>query len=676
MKGIQEITLGVCYYPEHWDERLWEEDMQRMTAAGIAVIRIAEFAWNKFEIEEGIFDFSFFDRFMKVAEQESMKVIFCTPTATPPAWLTEKYPETLCVDYNGQQHRHGMRRQYNYNSQVYREKTKIIVEKIVEHYGKHPSIIGWQIDNELNCVTDEFYAEADHKAFREYVREKYKTIEKLNEAWGTVFWNQSYRNFEEIFLPRYAPRNTANPHLKLDSIRFFSDSAISYCKLQYDIIAGIVPEEVFITTNGIFKHIDYHKMVDSALDFITYDSYPTFGLMDPDNSFDDRKWSLNLTKVRGISETFGIMEQQAGPGGWYNYHKAPTPKPGQIRLWSYQSIAHGADFVSYFRWRTCPFGTEIYWYGILGYDNRNNRRLDEISRIGQEIKYIREVTGSRYQAKVAILYDYDNEWDGETDVWHGPVRNFSHNGWFQGLQNMHVPFDYLTINENTTIDQLEKYQLIITPHLTIVKEHMSKLLKKYVEEGGRLITGARSGYKDQYGQCPMEPMPVGLSDLFGATIDDFTLLRSEDHMRYASWGEDKIEMQWFNDIITPISKECRVMAVYDSDYYKGMPAITENRYGKGSAYYFGAAFSNQAVEGIVKFLGLDETYQEYIVLPRECEIAVRETEEYRYVFVLNYSEDSQEVNISEKYFELLSQAEIHGKTILEPYGVLVLRIKK
>ena len=251
MKYFNRLAMGTCYYPEHWDESLWLNDLQRMLKAGIGTIRIAEFAWNKFENEEGVFTFDFFDRFLDVVEQTDMKVIFCTPTATPPAWLTQKYPEVLQADQDGHIFYHGCRRHYNYNAPVYLEKTRIIVEELAQHYANRRCIVGWQIDNELNCQIGEFFSEADNAAFRVFLKEKYGTLNKLNEAWGTVFWNQTYTDWSQIYLPRHTPHNTSNPHLKLDSLRFYSESCISYCKLHYDILKKHLPKNVFVTTQEI-----------------------------------------------------------------------------------------------------------------------------------------------------------------------------------------------------------------------------------------------------------------------------------------------------------------------------------------------------------------------------------------------------------------------------------------
>lgn len=223
-KSIQldKITMGVCYYPEHWPESLWENDLERMLAHDIEVVRIAEFAWNKFESQEGVFSFDFFDRFLDLAHKKDIKVIFCTPTATPPAWLTHNYPEVLNAKEDGTLYRHGMRRHYTYNSPKYREFTARIVDKIASHYCAHPAIIGWQIDNELNCEMSVFYSASDHVAFRNYLKKKFKTLEALNETMGTTFWNQTYTSFEEIYLNRPTVSNSTNPHLSLEEKRIMN----------------------------------------------------------------------------------------------------------------------------------------------------------------------------------------------------------------------------------------------------------------------------------------------------------------------------------------------------------------------------------------------------------------------------------------------------------------------
>ena len=675
--NFDRLTLGVCYYPEHWPEELWESDIDRMLQAGISIIRIAEFAWSEFEPTEGSFSGGLFDRFMELVAKTEMKVIFCTPTATPPAWLTEKYPETLNSTSEGVLLRHGLRKHYNYNSEVFRDKTRLIISHLARHFGKHPSIIGWQLDNEFNWGIDEYYSQADHEQFRLYLKDKYGTLDNLNKAWGNVFWNQCYTDWEEVHLQRPNVKNQPNPHMALDSKRFFSWSTIRYCKLQYSILRSYIPDDIFITHNGYFKHIDHRELTNEGLDFLTHNHYPSFGfnkvLMPPEKTpLLDRMFSFGLAKLRSVSPVSGIMEQQSGAGGWLSEHFQPAPKPGQMRLWTFQSIAHGCDFISYFRWRSCTFGTEMYWHGILDHDNRDNRRIKEVKQIHEDMEKINEIAGGRYEAEIGLIHDYDNSWDGELDLWHGPIRDTSDRNWFVALQEMHIPFDYLNIKYD--MDKLSKYKLLIYPHGTVLTQEDADCLKKYVESGGTLIMGARSGYKDENAHCRMMPLPGPLSELFGITIDDYTYLSYLEQERTATWGKDVIDMALFNDIINPAAKSCTVLATYNEDYYKGAPALTENSYGKGKAYYFGAAFSTNAAKMLLNKLNFTQTYIDIIELPECCEVAVRKNDKSRFMFVLNYSASPVTANIKRETKDLLYDVIAIGEKEIDPFGVLVLEL--
>ena len=251
--------------------------------------------------------------------------------------------------------------------------------------------MGWQLDNEFNCETDEFYSDADHTAFREYAKQKYGTIDALNEAWGTVFWSETYTDWRQIHCPRPVLNGGHNPHLLLDYTRFISESCLSFAKMQADILRAYIKPGDFITTNGLFGNLDNHRLLNEVLDVYTYDSYPDFAFgLDRDprtsNDLNDRKWSRHLIETRSICPHFGIMEQQAGGGGWINRMEMPAPRPGQLALWAMQSVAQGADYLSFFRWRTCAFGTEMYWHGILDYDNRDNRKLAEVKEFGKLLR--------------------------------------------------------------------------------------------------------------------------------------------------------------------------------------------------------------------------------------------------------------------------------------------------
>ncbi|MBQ8094483.1 MAG: beta-galactosidase [Clostridia bacterium] len=670
------LVLGTCYYPEHWPETMWETDIKRMIETGIEVIRIAEFAWNKTEPVEGQFTYDFFDRFLDLCDQYGMKVIFGTPTATPPAWLTEKYPEVLNADIEGSLYRHGARRHYNYNSLVYQTLSARIVRKLAAHYAGRKCIIGWQIDNELNCEREWFYSEADTEAFRLFLRDKYGTLDALNEAWGTVFWNQTYTSWNEIHVPRKTISDSTNPHEVLDYIRFISESARRFAKMQSDILREYMKPDDFITTNGMFSNLDNHQMTAESLDFYTYDSYPNFAYCldayrDRPGDLKDRRWSRNLTEVRSVSPIYGIMEQQSGANGWNTRMEAPSPRPGQIALWTMQSIAHGADFISYFRWRTSTIGTEIYWHGILDYSGRENRRIREIRDIHAKLQKMKEIAGGRYAAKAALLKDYDNVFDARVDKWHNRVDWASEDALFNAAQKTHTPLDYVYL-DHTDLDTLSAYQVIFYPHPAIMTKERADLLTAYVQSGGTLVIGCRSAYKDMNGKCVLENLPGLLSELTQADIPEYSFIAPDAGLVTIDWNGTQLEAVVFTDIVEPVGSGV-LEGTYTADYYAGMGALVSNTVGKGKVYYYGTAFSEQAARVFLEKLGVAAPYRDVIIMPESCELAVRQNDSGTYLFVLNYLKMQAEIEIKTAMLDLISGKVISGKVEIPGYGVLVLK---
>ena len=672
------LNLGTCYYPEHWDRSLWREDLERMLAVGIQTVRIAEFAWSKVEPREGEFTYDFFDDFLDVAADAGMKVIFGTPSATPPAWLTEKYPEALNARKDGVLYRHGMRRHTNYNSPKYRELVARIVDRLGAHYAAHPAVIGWQIDNELNCETDEFYSESDTLAFRRFLREKYETLDALNRAWGAVVWNQTYTDWDEIHVPRTTIHDSTNPHECLDYIRFVSDSAISFCKMQSDILRKYIKPGDFITTNGLFHNLDNHRMQDEALDVYTFDSYPNFAYCleaDPKggDGLNDREWSAGLSEVRSVCEHFGIMEQQSGANGWNTRMEAPAPKPGQVKLWAMQSIAHGADYVSFFRWRTATMGTEIYWHGILDYDNRENRKLAEIADIYKRVSAVGDLAGATYRAKVGLLRDYDNLWDARVDSWHRRLSEPSEREIFRACQLSHTPLNYVTITKDTEPAELAGYDVLFYPHALILTDAVAALLKAYVEQGGTLILGARTGMKDATGQCVMAPMPGLLAPITGTDVSEFTFVGPADEAQLMDWDGELVPTGVFSDILNATGDNAKVLASYVKDYYAGRAALVESACGKGRAVHFGGTFTRQNARKFLAYAGAISPYKAVIELPEACELAVREKDGAEWYFALNYAAQEQVIQLKAPVTDVDTGAEVVGEVRLAPYETKVYR---
>ncbi len=536
----------------------------------------------------------------------------------------------------------------------------------------HPSICGWQIDNEINCEMAEFYSESDTLAFRKFLQEKYKTLEALNKAWGAVFWNQTYTAWEEVYVPRHTISDSTNPHEVLDYTRFISESAIRFCKMQSDILRKYIAPGVFITTNGMFPNLDNHRMEKECLDVYTYDSYPNFAYClgeDPKNNkkLNDRKWSNNLAEVRSICPHFGIMEQQSGANGWNTRMEAPAPKPGQMTLWAMQSIAHGADYVSFFRWRTCTMGTEIYWHGILDYDNRDNRKLAEIKEIHGWTEKLAPVTGAEYVAKVGVLKDYSNIFDAQLDRWHGRLDQASYTELFIASQLTHTPMDYVYLQEDSGVEELAAYPVLFYPHSLILSERKMELLTAYVEQGGCLVLGCRTGQKDESGQCPMTAMPGLAADLVGATVSDFTFVGPGDEEMFIDFGGKRIEAPVFNDILEVVKADVKVLGTYEGNYYDGKPAFVERAFGKGKVLYFGATFTRENAKVILDYVNVLSPYEAVVHLPEECELSVRKKDGKTYLFVLNFAHKAVGISLKQPATDLKTGEMIKGDLELKAY---------
>ena len=672
------MTMGVCYYPEHWDENLWADDLARMKESGISVIRVAEFAWSKIEPAENEFDFSFFDRFLNLCLEQKMNVIFSTPTATPPAWLTEAHEEVLNARMDGVLYRHGCRKHYNYNSPVYQDYCRKIVTQSAMHYGPHPAVIGWQIDNELNCELRDFYSEADDTAFRSFLQEKYETLNALNQAWGTVFWNQTYTDWKEVHLPRLTPAQGVNPHMKLDYCRFLAESTFRFCKMQADILRRYIKPGDFITTNGMFSHIDNHRMTKECLDIYMYDSYPNFafrlGTQPDKDPLCDRWNSKNQNEVRSICPHYGIMEQQSGAGGWTARMEGPAPRPGQLTLWAMQSVAHGADFISFFRWRTCTFGTELYWHGILDYDNRENRKLREVKDFYTKFQTLSPLCNADYVSSFGLLKDYDNIWDMEADIWHERIASYSDNEIFAGAELSNLPYDVLYLQKDSTLSELTRYPVLLYPHPLIMSRERAALLRAYVEQGGTLILGCRSGLKNTYGICEMLPQPGLLQELTGTDVRDFTYTSPAEEDIYADWNGSRLSMPVFNDVLTPLPGT-DVLARYANGYYAGEAALTEHRMGKGRTLHLGSAFSRESLPGLLHYAGVVSPFAELIEADgRDVELTLRRKDGRSFLFALNFRPAEITFVLKKKMRFLYEDREVSGGQTLPAFGTAVYEV--
>jgi beta-galactosidase len=519
--------LGVCYYPEQWPEDWWAEDARRMRALGISFVRIGEFAWSRLEPSRGAFDFDWLDCAMDTLAAAGLKIVLGTPTATPPKWLMDEHPEIAPVDEEGRPRGFGSRRHYTFSSEVWWNESRRIVEVLAGRYGAHPALVGWQTDNEYGCHdTVLSWGAEDLKAFRSWLRRRYQTTDQLNEAWGNAFWSMELHGFEEASLPILTVTE-ANPAARLDFWRFQSEQVASYNEMQCEIIRKLSPGR-WITHNfmGFFNEFD-HWDVGADLDIASWDSYP-IGFVErfPFSEDERRRWAetshpdvapFHHDLYRGVGRgRFWVMEQQPGPVNWAPWN--PAPKSGMVRLWTWEALAHGAECVSYFRWRQARSAQEQYHAGL------NLPGLHELSAGGREAEIVgRELAGFgapgvTEQAPVAMVYDYEASWVTRIQPQGADFRYYELCfRWYEAVRRLGLDVDFVAPGA-----ALDGYGLVLVPCLPIVSAAAAAAFRA---AEGVLLFGPRCGSKTGEFSIPAELPPGPLSELTGVRVLEVSSLR-------------------------------------------------------------------------------------------------------------------------------------------------------
>jgi beta-galactosidase len=529
---------------------------------------------------------------------------------------------------------------------------------------------------------DVSFALSDHEAFREWCRERYGTLAVLNEAWGTAFWSQTYTAWEQVWLPR--PTVTyQNPTLLLDFFRFTSDMTVRFAAGQRQIIKRIAPHQ-FVTHNAFqtMTSVDLQKFAQEAVDFLSYDSYPEFKVSDLTlpARFRDRSESRLLSRIRGLSTKFMVLEQQSGPsgqiGGVLNGNPDylhPTPKPGQMRLWCWNSIAQGADGLLFFRWRSLPYGSEAHWNGLLYHDERNTWRLEEARQLGEEIKRLSlSLTGTRSIAEAAILYDFDNESHARIERATGSYRDKSELSVYQALSERHLSADLLSLSGVQTANALSSYRIVFFPHAHVLTAADTEVLRQYVEKGGTLVFGCWSGYRDRNHWCYDAAGKAFYEDLIGARVIDFTVVPpGENSMMRFTGSEKLVEAPIFNEVLVVQTSETQ--AYYASNYYAANPAVTLHRKGEGRVIHFGNFFTPENVSALLDTLDIQDPLLEWADIPAEIQVTKRSGSTEQFWVLLNFTDATQTVVFKETVLDLLGGGKRQGHTEIQPYGVLIVR---
>lgn len=633
----KDLTLtGAYYYPEHWDESQWERDLKQMHELGFEFTHFAEFAWAQLEPQEGVYDFSWLDRAVALAAKYDLKVVMCTSTATPPVWLSRKYPEILLKSEDGTVQDHGARQHASFASPVYRKLAYRMIEELARHYGNDSRIIGWQLDNEPAVQFD--YNQAAEEAFREFLKEKYHhNIQELNAAWGTAFWSEVYSRFEEITLPKTA-QMFMNHHQILDYRRFAAKQTNDFLNEQCRLIKKYAKNQ-WVTTNYIPDYDKGHIGGSKDLDFVSYTRYMVYG----DNEGIGRRGyrvgnPLRIAMAndffRPVNGTYGVMELQPGQVNWGSIN--PQPLPGAVRLWLWSVFAGGSDFICTYRYRQPLYGTEQYHYGIVGTDGvtvtsggrEYEQFMKEIRSLRKDYRPKEDKPETYLKRKTAILWNPENYWSIDRQKQNATWNTFAHvDKYYRTLKSYAAPVDFISEEKD-----FSQYPVMIVPAYQLADKELVARWKKYVEEGGNLVLTCRTAQKDRFGRLPEAPFGSMIDELTGNHIEFYDLLLSQDPGQVKMDGKVYTWNTW-GEILQPGASN-EVWATYTNEFYEGKPAVTFRKLGKGSVTYIGVDSSDGALERQV----LDKLYSRLQIEVMNLPYGV--TMEYRngLGIVLNYSD--------------------------------------
>ena len=627
---IEKVLYGGDYNPEQWSEDVWEEDMRLFALAGIDVVTLNVFSWASLQPDEHTYCFEKLDKIMDLVEKNGLKVCMATSTAAHPAWMAKKYPDILRTEFNGMKRKFGSRHNSCQNSPTYQKYSVLLAKKLAERYKDRKCIVAWHVSNEYG---GECYCENCEKAFRVWLKDKYKTIEELNRAWNTAFWGHTFYEWDEIVLPNllsehFAENRTTFQGISLDYRRFNSEGMLHCFKAEYEAIKSVIPDAK-ITTNlmGFYKPLDY-QMWANEMDFISWDNYPA-------NEDPYAIIAMNHDLMRGIKggQPFVLMEQTPSVTNWLAYNA--LKRPNVMRLWSYQAMAHGADAIMFFQMRRSIGACEKYHGAVIDHvGNENTRVFREIAKLGEELKQLGSKTlGSTMDSKVAVVVDWDNWWALEYSA--GPSCDLKYLdevfGYYRALEEQNYSVDLIGVN-----DDLSKYEVVIAPILYMTKGSYDEKIREYVKNGGTFITTFFSGIVDEHDLVITGGYPGHLRDILGIWVEEIDALPAGTTNAFTYEGKE-YEAKLLCDIMH--LEGAKALATYEKDFYANTPVLTVNEYGKGKAYYVGTRSSEDFYQTFLK-----ERLEEKGIRPvLEVEgVGIEATErikgDERYLFVLNHND--------------------------------------
>ncbi len=663
---LKAVWHGADYNPDQWLDypEVLEKDIELMKKSGCNVMSIGIFAWATLEPEENKFNFEWLDGVINNLYKNGIYTVLATPSGAMPAWMAIKYPEVKRVSEDGIRARFGVRHNNCYSSPIYREKVKIINSKLAERYANHPAVVMWHISNEYNVL--DCHCPLCRENFRNWLKEKYKTIENLNQKWWNKFWSHSYQDFSQIDPPGEHGEFSSNP-LSLDWMRFKSYMLRSFLKHEVDTVKKYNPD-LPVTANFMrYWDADYIE-ASKYVDFISWDNYPLWH-SESDDFLPATETALFHSYFNSLKKDrpFMMMESSPSATNWQSVSK--LRRPGVHLLASMQAVAHGSDTVQYFQWRKSRGQSEQFHGAVVSHDNSDDTRIfREVSSVGKRLSEIPEIIGSKTQNEAAILFDHENIWAlsiaqayRNCDSDKGYMRNLTKT--FGALWNLNIGTDFVFAHED-----FSKYKVIIAPMLFMLKSGVKEKLEKFVENGGVFITTFASGVIDEFGLSFFDKECYPLRKLLGVKCEETDSLY-DGQFNLIDYLDTEYKCENYCELA--YCEGAEIQGVYKTDFYKNMPAVTLNSYGKGKAYYIAAELDCKGLTALFEeWLTPIISNEKLIKTPENVSVTLRYSENNTYMFIMNFNSDAKEISIPEG-FEIIS-----GKirdNLIEPYAVIILK---
>jgi len=672
-----QMLHGADYNPEQWRHRpdILEADIRLMKLAKCNVMSVGIFSWVSLEPEEGVYTFEWLDEVLDRFAANGISALLATPSGARPAWMSAKYPEVLRVEANRVRNLHGFRHNHCFTSPVYREKVTGMNTLLAERYSNHPAVIGWHISNEYG---GECHCDYCQEAFRNWVKQKYGTLEQLNLAWWTTFWSHTYTDWSQVESP--APHGETQVHgMNLDWRRFVTDQTVDFCRHEIEPLRHaerLLP----VTTNFMefFEGLNYWKFAD-ILDILSWDSYPTWHDHEGD-TMQAAKIAMMHDIVRSIKQQpFLLMESTPSLTNWQPISK--NKRPGMHLLSSLQAVAHGSDSVQYFQWRKSQGSSEKLHGAVVDHAGHEHTRVfRDVQDVGTALEQLQRIRGSQVQAEVAVIFDWENRWavkdsQGPRNTGIGyeeTVLNFYRAFWERG-----IAVDVIDMEQD-----LFKYKVVAAPMLYMVREGVGERFEKFVEAGGTMISSYWSGIVNENDLCFLGGFPGPLRSVLGIWSEEIDGLHINDRNRIVANNSNELGLQGeyeVQDLCDLIHLEnAQALAVYGDDFYAGRPAVTVNHYGNGEAYYVAARTKDHFLSDLIESITLRADVKRTLAakLPQDVTAHARVQGEDEFVFVQNYSDEVKSLQLDDNDYQDLLNAETlaPGSTLeLQPFGIRILQ---